>query len=133
MIADIFYPIFTLMITVLACCTWKKTKFVSGLCTHAFTRASPWTPWGGGLQLPPDTQLQLILALSKTNMTIFFLYYTLLSQTCLTFTVFSPEFIQFDQNFTFLAGFFLKKPIQTQENVFLNFFSSSYRRGTARS
>ena len=32
------------MTTILACFIWKK--IVWGLCTHTFTRASPWTPWG---------------------------------------------------------------------------------------
>ena len=36
MIADIFYPIFTLMITILACFIQKKKL--------APTKASPWTP-----------------------------------------------------------------------------------------
>ena len=46
MIADI-HPIFTLKIAILAhFIRGKKTKIVWGLLTHAFTRASPWTPWG---------------------------------------------------------------------------------------
>ena len=61
MIADIFYPIFTLTITILACFIRKKRKIVQGICTHTFTKALPWTPWRGGggrdLQLTPDAQL----------------------------------------------------------------------------
>ena len=41
MVADIFYPIFTLKITVLACFVQKQTN-VGGF---APTMASPWTPW----------------------------------------------------------------------------------------
>ena len=44
MIADIFYPIFTLTIIVLACFIRKK-KIVRGFRTHAFTKALRWTPW----------------------------------------------------------------------------------------
>ena len=39
MVADIFYPILTLKITVLACFIQKK---IGGLAPN---RASPWTPW----------------------------------------------------------------------------------------
>ena len=42
MAADIFYPILTLKITVLACFIQKKKLKIGGL---APTRASPWTPW----------------------------------------------------------------------------------------
>ena len=51
MIADIFYPIFTLTITVLACFT-QKNKVVRGFHTHDFIKASPWTLWGA--VTPPD-------------------------------------------------------------------------------
>ena len=66
MIADIFYPIFTLTITVLARFTLKKLfrGFVP----------MPSTSYRSG---PPDPQLQLFLALPKTDVPIFFLYYLL--------------------------------------------------------
>ena len=57
MIADIFYPIFTLTITILACFIRKKRKIVQGICTvhQGITLdsiegkgwgaySSPWTP-----------------------------------------------------------------------------------------
>ena len=46
MISDIFYPIFTLMITVLAYFN------VWGFCTDIFTKALPWDP--GGLTATPS-------------------------------------------------------------------------------
>ena len=59
-ISPIFYPIFTLTITVIACFTRKKKKIVRGFRNHTFTKASPWT-----------------LASPKTDASIFFLYYPL--------------------------------------------------------
>ena len=61
MIADIFYPIFTVMITVLVCFIQKKN--IWGLCTHAFTRALHWTP--GGLQLPPKPPAIIVFSFAK--------------------------------------------------------------------
>ena len=69
MIADIFYPIFTLTITVLAYFN------VWGFRTDIFTKAFPWVL--GGLQLPPDPQLLSFLVLQKIDAPIFFLYYPL--------------------------------------------------------
>ena len=43
MIADIFYPIFTIANIILACFIRKKSKIVQGICTHSFTKALPWT------------------------------------------------------------------------------------------
>ena len=71
MIADIFYPIFILMITVLAYLN------VWGFRTDIFTKAFPWVL--GGLQLPPDPQLLSFLALQKIDAPIFFLYYPLVN------------------------------------------------------
>ena len=52
MIADIFYPISTVTITVLA--YFSRKKIVQGLCTHAFTRTSPWALWElTALPIPP--------------------------------------------------------------------------------
>ena len=65
MIADIFYPIFTLTITILVCFIFKK--IIHRLYSHAFTRASHWTPWGGLIDFTSP----------KTDATIFFLYYPL--------------------------------------------------------
>ena len=45
MIADIFYPIFTLTINVLV---FYTKRIVLGFRTHSFTKALPWTP-------PPQT------------------------------------------------------------------------------
>ena len=60
-ISPIFYPIFTLTITVIACFTRKKkNKIVRGFRNHTFTKASPWT-----------------LASPKTDASIFFVYYPL--------------------------------------------------------
>ena len=42
MIADIFFPIFTITITSLVCFVRKKNKVVWGFHTHPFTKASPW-------------------------------------------------------------------------------------------
>ena len=69
MIADIFYPIFILMITVLAYFN------VWGFRIDIFTKAFPWVL--DGLQLPPDPQLLSFLALQKIDAPIFFLYYPL--------------------------------------------------------
>ena len=41
MIADIFYPKFTITITNLVCFIQKKKVFW-GFCTHHFTKTSPW-------------------------------------------------------------------------------------------
>ena len=51
----LIFFIFTLTITILACFTRKKSKIVQGICTHAFTKASPSTPWEvySFLQMPP--------------------------------------------------------------------------------
>ena len=46
MIADVFYPIFTLTITILAFFYKEKKHNFSGICIHMFTKASPWIPWG---------------------------------------------------------------------------------------
>ena len=63
-VVDIFYLIFTLMITVLVCLMYMgKKKIVPGLCTHAFTRPRYHPRPPGGLQLPPSPQLQSFLAI----------------------------------------------------------------------
>ena len=77
MMADIFYPISTLMITVLAFSVlyMKKTKLFGGFAPTPSQRHRHRPP--GGLTVPPDTQLQSFLASPKTNAPIFFLYYPL--------------------------------------------------------
>ena len=50
MITDIFFPIFTLTITVLACFIRKKTKLFGGFRPMPSTEHHPGPP--GGLQLP---------------------------------------------------------------------------------
>ena len=76
MIADIFYPIFNLTITVLACFIRKKAKLFRDLHTRVFqgTALDPL----GGLELPPDPQLQSFLAMPRIDTPIFFLYYPLI-------------------------------------------------------
>ena len=77
MMADIFHPIFTLTITVLACFIRKKTKLFRSFAPKSLPRHPPRPP--GGLQLPldPQSQLQSFLALPKNDAPIFFLYYPL--------------------------------------------------------
>ena len=94
MITDTFYPIFTLTITVLACFIQKKQK-------QKKLRASPpprylFGPLKG-LTATPDPQLQLFLALPKTNASIFFLYYSLWTWyyvSCLAFVCLFVEVFQ---------------------------------------
>ena len=77
MIADIFYPILTLKITVLAYFIRKKeTKLFVGFSPTPSTGHHPGHS-GGSLQQPPDPQLQSYLASPKTDAPIFFLYYPL--------------------------------------------------------
>ena len=78
MITDNFYPIFTLPITILACVIQKpknKNKKLGELHPYKGISLDPLR----GLQLPPAPQLQLFLALPKTNAPIFFLYHPLIS------------------------------------------------------
>ena len=65
MIADIFYPIFNLTITVLACFIRKKAKLFRDLHTRVFqgTALDPL----GGLELPPDPQLQSFFGYAKNR------------------------------------------------------------------
>ena len=65
MIADIFYPIFTLTITILACCIRKKKQSCSGICIHAFTKALPWAPWG--LKAPPRPPASIVFGFAKNR------------------------------------------------------------------
>ena len=46
MIADIFYPIFTLMITILVCFIRKKSKIVQGFAYSRSPRHDPGPPEG---------------------------------------------------------------------------------------
>ena len=55
MIADIFYPIFTLTIAILACFIRKKSKIVQGFAYTCFPRHHAGTP--GGLKAPPKPLL----------------------------------------------------------------------------
>ena len=74
MIADIFYPIFTLTITILAC--FIQNKIVWGLHTHAFTRASPWTTWVA-YSSPQTPSCNHFWLCQKLVRPYFFLYYLL--------------------------------------------------------
>ena len=70
MIADIFYPIFTLTITILAYFIRKKRKIVQGICTHTFTKASSWTPLrgeDGGLRARPGLPASIVFGISKNR------------------------------------------------------------------
>ena len=74
MIADIFHPIFTLTITILACFIRKKAKLFRDLHTHVyhiFTKASPWPP--GGL---PPSPASIVSGFACAH-AIFLLYYLL--------------------------------------------------------
>ena len=70
MITDNFYPIFNLTINVLACFIQKQKKN-EGFHHHQGISLDPLRG------LPQDPQLQLFLALPKTDAPIFFLYYPL--------------------------------------------------------
>ena len=61
--------------TILACCMKKKSKIVQGFACTCSPRHWPGPP--GGLKLHQDPQLQLFLALPKTDAPIFFPYYPL--------------------------------------------------------
>ena len=73
MIADIFYPIFTLKITVLVCFIQKKLN-CSGLLYPLLHQDIALDPLDSA-----DPQLQLFLALPKTDVPIYFLYYPLMA------------------------------------------------------
>ena len=82
MIADIFYPIFTLMITILACFIRKKKgKLFWGFAPSCSPRYCPGLHGGGekgGLQLAPDPPAsQSFLAFPRTDAPIFFLSHPL--------------------------------------------------------
>ena len=72
MIVDIFYPIFTLTIIVLACFIRKKN--CSGVLHPRLHQGIALDPLGG-LQFLPDPQLQSFLALPKTDALIHSLSY----------------------------------------------------------
>ena len=75
MTANIFYPTFTLTITILACFIRKKAKLFRDLHTHVyhiFTKASPWPP--GGTPTQPNFNCFWRFACVHV---IFFLYYLL--------------------------------------------------------
>ena len=77
MIADIFYPIFTQMISNLACFIQRKKQNCLGAshpCLHQGIALDSLR----GFQLPPDAQLQLFLAFwPKTDEPELILYYPL--------------------------------------------------------
>ena len=77
MIANIFYPIFTLTITVLACFMRGKLFGFLHPRLHQGIALNPL----GGLQPLPDPQLQSFLAWPKTDVPIFFLHYPLTLKT----------------------------------------------------
>ena len=90
MISDIFYPIFTLMISILACFVRRKSKIVQ---RFAYTRSSRHrTGPPGGLKTPPDLHLQSFLALPRPNAAIFFLYYPLMGQALSRYPA-KPKFL----------------------------------------
>ena len=72
MIADIFYPIFTLMITILACFTRKKVKLFRGFSPTRSPRHCPRPPGGGGIQLPPRAPASIGFGFSKNRCTHIF-------------------------------------------------------------
>ena len=78
MIANIFHPIFTLTITILASFVRKKAKLFRGFAPMLSPRHRPGPP---GYNPPPDPQLQSFLALPRTETPIFFLYYPLIMET----------------------------------------------------
>ena len=65
MFADIFYPIFTLMITILVCFIQKKINIVWGFHTHFFIKASPWP--SGGLTSPPRSPAAIVFGFAKSR------------------------------------------------------------------
>ena len=99
MIADIFYPIFTLMITILACfIRKKKRKIVLGICTLMFTKVLPWTPWRGGegglTARPGPPSFSIVFGFSK-------------NRCAHIFSVSSPESNRFkNKKFVVLAEYF---------------------------
>ena len=78
MIADIFYPIFILTITILACFIQRKKKLFVGLAPTPSTGHHP--GHSGELTDPPQTPAAILFGFSKTDAPIFFLYYPLLSE-----------------------------------------------------
>ena len=79
MITNIFHPIFTLTITILACFVRKKAKLFRGFAPTLSPRHRPGPP--AYSPPPPDPQLQSFLALPRTETPIFFLYYPLIMET----------------------------------------------------
>ena len=71
MIADIFYPIFTLTITILACSTRKKVKLFRGFSPTRSPRHHPRPP-GGGIQLPPRAPASIGFGFAKNRCTHIF-------------------------------------------------------------
>ena len=61
MIADIFYPIFTLTITISVCFIPTKKKLFGGF----FTRLSLWIPWG--LTAPPAPPAAIAFGFAKNQ------------------------------------------------------------------
>ena len=65
MISDIFYPIFTLMITILACFVRRKSKIVQ---RFAYTRSSRHhTGPPGWLKTPPRLTASIVFGFAKTQ------------------------------------------------------------------
>ena len=75
-IADIFYPIFILTITILACFIRKKKQSCSGDLHPHVHQGIDLDPMEC-LQLDPDPQLQSFLAFPRTDAPISFQYYPL--------------------------------------------------------
>ena len=65
MIADIFYPIFTLTITILACFTRKKLKLFRGFSPTRSPRHCPRTP--GGLAALPRPPALIVFGFAKNR------------------------------------------------------------------
>ena len=79
MIAGIFYPIFTLMITNLVCFICIKTKLFRGFPPTPSPRQCPGPPGGLTAHARPPA-VTVSLGLSKTDAPILFLYYPLIEQ-----------------------------------------------------
>ena len=80
MIADIFYPIFTLTITILACFIRKKKENCSGDLhpnVHQGIALDSIEGGRGGLTARPEPPASIVFGFSRTDAPIFFLYYPL--------------------------------------------------------
>ena len=72
MITDIFYPIFNLTITILACYTRKKAKLFGRFAPTCSPRYHPGPT--GGLTVPPRPPASIVFGFAKNDAPKFFLY-----------------------------------------------------------